>query len=269
MNLFQTKQNSASLFMLILLSFVFLCAIECRNSTSRFIRRGPFGQNISTTTTTSRPSTTTTIATTPNELEEEEEITSTEAPPKPKTTQRKRNRSPSSSVTLKQVFNDTNVVDKWKDLEMISQNFAFRFVYNNLLPSIETLFIDDNVSSRCQTSIKTVLSDASRLKKYAIQSKCHFILSSVVLIHDSLSFFHEHYRWIKFSFHLKRFPGKTKWKVKAEEVERIIVRVMLMSHSDSDAFYYDHCYLISLVFIQRKFKSSHLNRIWAVLTISR
>ena len=44
-------------------------------------------------------------------------------------------------------------------------------LYENLMPTFESLFEGNNISSRCQSSIRTVLQDTARLKKYAVQSK--------------------------------------------------------------------------------------------------
>jgi hypothetical protein len=75
-----------------------------------------------------------------------------------------------------QIQHDSFVQTQWRDLESGFQKFALRFVLETLMPTIEPLFHDNHVSSKCQSSIRTVLHDAARLKKYAIQSKCYFLI---------------------------------------------------------------------------------------------
>lgn len=66
---------------------------------------------------------------------------------------------------------DTAVVSQWQDLESISAKLAVRLVYENLLPIIDELFDQNNVSTNCQATVYKVLRDAATLKKYAVQSK--------------------------------------------------------------------------------------------------
>lgn len=159
--------NSYSATLLIFASTLLFSIFECRvNYTTRFPRRGP-PKNIASTTTTSPTTTQESISTTT------EATTTTDIPTttQPKIANSNKKKKTTEVAVKKKNQEEVAVQNKWKDLESVSQKLAFRFIFDNLLPTIESLFDGNHVSPRCQSSLRTVLQDASRLKKYAIQSK--------------------------------------------------------------------------------------------------
>lgn len=67
-----------------------------------------------------------------------------------------------------------DIVAQWRDLERLSAKLAVHAIFDNILPTIDKLFDENNVSISCQSSVYKVLQDAAVLKKYAVQSKPHF-----------------------------------------------------------------------------------------------
>lgn len=65
-----------------------------------------------------------------------------------------------------------NVLSAWSAIESYSSEYINRLIGSTLTPILEELFITVDVSIGCQSAIRTVLKDASRMQKYALQSKC-------------------------------------------------------------------------------------------------
>lgn len=63
------------------------------------------------------------------------------------------------------------IIDSWNALDSIATRFTNRLVYQILEPTFDDLFTESDVSIGCQSAIRTVLRDAARMKKYAVQSK--------------------------------------------------------------------------------------------------
>lgn len=83
---------------------------------------------------------------------------------------------------------DNVLLDQWKQIEQNAQSFTTSLVFESFLPTLERLFEGNNVSLQCQKSIYRVLADATKLKKYAIQSK--YIWISNFKINISIIFEH-------------------------------------------------------------------------------
>lgn len=71
----------------------------------------------------------------------------------------------------------STIREQWHDLQLLSAQLAVRTVFENIQPTIDQLFDQNNVSIRCQSSVYKVLADAALLKKYAVQRKFVFSLS--------------------------------------------------------------------------------------------
>lgn len=65
----------------------------------------------------------------------------------------------------------STIREQWHDLQLLSAQLAVRTVFENIQPTIDQLFDQNNVSIRCQSSVYKVLADAALLKKYAVQRK--------------------------------------------------------------------------------------------------
>lgn len=63
----------------------------------------------------------------------------------------------------------SRIREQWLDLQSLSAQLAVRTVFENIHPTIDQLFQQNNVSIACQSSVYKVLADAALLKKYAVQ----------------------------------------------------------------------------------------------------
>lgn len=156
-----TSYSTHFIFFLVSISSFLLVCYGRSNYTTRFPRRGYLNNSSRTTSPSSTETPSTTV--------EPEKSTSSEANKE----FRKQSKKQSSSTKIPNSMSHVNhkILDEWEGLESISQRFAFDVVHETLLPTIEKLFTGNNVSSECQSSLRILLHDASRLKKYAIQGE--------------------------------------------------------------------------------------------------
>lgn len=82
---------------------------------------------------------------------------------------------------------DKEVTSQWTKLEETLSKYFQHSIHSNFIPTFENLFQNNNVSIRCQSTIQRILLDASKLQKYAIQSKCHSLSLSRFILSFSKS----------------------------------------------------------------------------------
>ena len=63
------------------------------------------------------------------------------------------------------------IVNNWNSLDFFATKFMSRLVHQTLEPIFDDILTSPDVSIGCQSAIRTVLRDAARMKKYAVQSK--------------------------------------------------------------------------------------------------
>lgn len=91
----------------------------------------------------------------------------------------------SNKIKEKEKGDEEEIVTKqWMKMEEKLLKYFQHSIHSNLMPTFESLFQNNNVSIRCQSTIQRILLDASQLQKYAIQSKpaftvyppCHYTI---------------------------------------------------------------------------------------------
>ena len=92
-----------------------------------------------------------------------------------------------NSIVKNEQVNQENIeqiVDSWNSLDFFATKFTNRLAHQILEPVFDDLFVNSDVSLGCQSSIRTVLRDAGRMKKYAVQSKSNtrLPLTSLIII---------------------------------------------------------------------------------------
>lgn len=80
---------------------------------------------------------------------------------------------------------EKEVVNQWIKLEDTLSKYFQHSIHTNFVPTFNNLFENNNVSIRCQSTIQQILLDASKLQKYAIQSKYSYIIHSLFPLSSS------------------------------------------------------------------------------------
>ena len=79
--------------------------------------------------------------------------------------------SSTATKTTPTVTQPDPIVQQWSSIENNVKKFTFSLVFENLFPMVERLFDDNNVTMSCQAAVGRVLTDATKLKTYAMESK--------------------------------------------------------------------------------------------------
>ena len=80
----------------------------------------------------------------------------------------KRKKESSEVISIEQT---EQVLSSWASIESYTGGYMKHMIEQKVQPILEDLFVKTDVTIGCESAIRTVLKDAVRMQKYAVQSK--------------------------------------------------------------------------------------------------